>query len=68
MLTAKEQVQRFVNELPEDSSLDDIEQKIIQEIRYEKHVLKMIEQGRKDVAEGRTYSHAEVGRMLGLKP
>ncbi|HWO17951.1 MAG TPA: type II toxin-antitoxin system Phd/YefM family antitoxin [Kofleriaceae bacterium] len=36
-------------------------------IAYRERVLAKINEGLQDVAEGRTYSHAEVGRMIGAR-
>ena len=66
MSTAKEQVIHFVEGLPEDLSVDVLENKILEEIRYRRHVRRVVEKSLCDIAEGRTYSHAEAAKILGI--
>ena len=56
METAKAQVQKILEELPEDASLEDIQ--------YHIYVRQKIEQGLDDIAAGRVISHEEVQRRL----
>jgi len=56
MDTAKNQVQKILEILPEDASLEDIQ--------YHIYVRQMIEQGLADVDAGRVIPHAEVERRL----
>jgi predicted transcriptional regulator len=56
METAKEQVQRILEVLPEDASLEDIQ--------YHIYVRQKIDQGLVDAEVGRTMSHEEaMGRL-----
>lgn len=52
MATAKEEVQRMLERLPDDCSLEDIQ--------YHIYVMEKIERGLADVAAGRTIPHEEV--------
>jgi len=52
MPTAKEEVLKMLERLPEDSSFEDIQ--------YHIYVREKIERGLEDVAEGRLYSQEEV--------
>ena len=56
METAKEQVQRILEKLPEDASLEDIQ--------YHIYVRQKIEQGLADEEAGRVVTHAEVQQRL----
>ena len=56
MDTAKNQVQKILEILPEDASLEDIQ--------YHIYVRQMIEQGLADVEAGRVIPHEEVERRL----
>ena len=56
MDTAKEQVEKILEMLPEDASLEDIQ--------YHIYVRKKIEQGLEDVDAGRVVSHADVQKRL----
>jgi predicted transcriptional regulator len=56
METAKEQVQRILQMLPEDAALEDIQ--------YHIYVCQKIQQGLGDAEAGRVVSHAEVQRRL----
>jgi hypothetical protein len=68
MATAKEYVLHFVESLPEDLSFEELEKKLLEEVRYRRHVRQMIDEGLRDVAEGRTYSHEEAMKRLGIEP
>lgn len=68
MATVKEQVIEFVEGLPEDLSLEALEKKLIEEVRYRRHVREMVEESRRDITAGRTYSHAEIAKKLGFDP
>jgi len=56
MDTAKDQVQRILQKLPEDASLEDIQ--------YHIYVRQKIQQGLDDDDAGRVISHSEVQRRL----
>lgn len=56
METAKEQVKRILDTLPEDASYEDIQ--------YHIYVRQRIEQGLADVEAGRVIPHEEVVRRL----
>ena len=56
METAKQQVEKILATLPEDSSLEDIQ--------YHLYVRQKIEQGLADADAGKVLSHAEVERRL----
>jgi predicted transcriptional regulator len=56
METAKEQVQRILEVLPEDASLEDIQ--------YHIYVRQKIDQGLADAEAGRTMSHDDAMRRL----
>lgn len=56
MLNAKQAAREVLETLPDDCSFADIE--------YHLHVRQMIEEGRRDLREGRTYSHEEIERDL----
>jgi predicted transcriptional regulator len=56
MDTAKDQVHKLLEILPDDSSLEDIQ--------YHIYVRQKIEQGLADVDAGRVVPHAEVERRL----
>lgn len=60
MSAVKEEVRRLVDELPEDATWDDVLQAV-----YLKQVL---QQGIADLRAGRTITHEEVRRSLGLDP
>lgn len=51
-VTAKQEVVALLGNLPDDSSLEDIQ--------YHLYVLEKIKRGRSDIAAGRTYTHDEV--------
>lgn len=55
-ITAKETVRQILDELPDDASLEDI--------RYRMYVRQKVEQGLKDLEEGRVISHDEVKRRM----
>ncbi len=52
MCTAKEEVKKILNRIPDDSSLD--------EIQYHIYVLMKIKQGLKDIEEGRVLTQEDV--------
>jgi predicted transcriptional regulator len=54
MSTAKEEVRKLLDQLPDDSSLEDIQ--------YHIYVREKIERGLKDVREGRVLSQDEIER------
>lgn len=56
MATAKQVALEILERLPDDCSLDDIQ--------YHLYVRQMIEEGRKDVREGRLYSQEEIERDI----
>lgn len=56
MSTAKQEAQRVLEKLPDESSLEDIQ--------YHLYVLQRIERGRRDVKAGRLVSQEEVERRM----
>ena len=56
METAKEQVRRILDSLPDDVTLEDIQYRI--------YVHQAIETGLRDIAEGRTLSQHEVEQRM----
>ena len=56
MATAKEEVQRMLEKLPDDSTFEDIQ--------YHIYVMAKIERGLADAAAGRTISHEEVDARM----
>jgi predicted transcriptional regulator len=56
METAKEQVRKLLDVLPEDASLEDIQ--------YHIYVRQQIDRGLSDIEAGRVVSHDEVVRRL----
>ncbi len=56
MGTPKEEVKRLLDQIPDDSTFEDIQ--------YHIYVREKIERGQKDVAEGRVLSHEEVERRM----
>lgn len=56
MTTAKQEAQRVLEKLPDESSLEDIQ--------YHLYVLQRIERGRRDVEAGRLVSQEEVERRM----
>jgi predicted transcriptional regulator len=56
MATAKEQVRKPLDQIPDDSSFEDIQ--------YHIYVREKIERGLKDVAEGRVLSQEEAERRM----
>jgi predicted transcriptional regulator len=57
MATAKQEAQKVLDTLPEESSLEDIQ--------YHLYVLQRLERGRKDVAAGRVIPQDEVEERMG---
>lgn len=55
--SAKEQAAALLARMPETATLNDIQ--------YEMYVLAAIEEGAKDIEEGRVVSHEEVVRQFG---
>lgn len=56
MSTPKEEVRKLLDQIPDDSSLE--------EIQYHIYVREKIERGLKDIKEGRVLSHEEVERRM----
>ena len=56
MQTAKEEVMQLLKDLPENSSLE--------EIQYHLYVRQKIQRGVKDVGEGRTYTQEEMEKRM----
>ncbi len=56
MGTAKEEVRKLLDQLPDDSSFEDIQ--------YHIYVREKIEKGLQDVQQGRTLSQEEVERRM----
>ena len=56
MQTTKQEISDLLNRLPDDCTLEDIQ--------YHLYVLQKIEQGLKDVEEGRVYTQEEVEKKM----
>jgi hypothetical protein len=56
LTTAKDEVRRILDEIPDDVTLEDIQ--------YHIYVCQKIERGLKDAADGRVLSQAEVERRM----
>lgn len=56
MQTAKQEVSKLLESLPDDCELEDIQ--------YHLYVLQKIERGLKDADEGRVYTQEEVEKMM----
>jgi len=56
MATAKQEVQKVLDTLPEETSLEDIQ--------YHLYVLQRVERGRQDIEAGRVIPQAEVERRM----
>lgn len=56
MLTAKEEVKKILDKLPDDASLEDIQ--------YHIYVVQNVERGLKDLEAGRVVSHDEVKQRV----
>ena len=56
MASAKEEIQRIVEQQPDDSSYDEI----LRELAF----ARMVQRGLDDSRAGRTISHAEMGRRI----
>jgi len=56
MATAKQEVRKILDTLPEEASLEDIQHHL--------YVLQRIERGRQDVRAGRVLSHDEVEKRM----
>jgi predicted transcriptional regulator len=56
MSTPKEEVRKLLDQIPDDSSFE--------EIQYHIYVREKIERGLKDIKEGRVLSHEEVERRM----
>lgn len=56
MATAKEEVRKMLEQLPDESSFEDIQ--------YHIYVREKVERGRRDAQEGRTLSQEEVERRM----
>lgn len=56
MQTAKEEVSKLLENLPDDCTLEDIQ--------YHLYVLQKIERGLKDTKEGRVYTQEEVEKRM----
>lgn len=56
MSTAKEEVQKILDQVPDDASLDDIQ--------YHIYVCQKIKHGLEDIEEGHTHSQAEIEKRM----
>ncbi len=56
MQTAKKEVQELLNRLPDDCTLE--------EVQYHLYVVQKIEQGLKDIEDGRVYTQEEVEKKM----
>lgn len=59
MSAAKEEVQRLLNDLPDDCTLEDVQ--------YHLYVLEKVKRGLADVEAGRTYTQEEVEAHIAKK-
>jgi len=57
MLTAKQEVMELLKDLPDTSTLE--------EIQYHLYVRQKVQRGIQDVEEGRTYTQEEVEKRMG---
>ncbi len=55
-MTVKQKACDIISRMPEEATLEDIQ--------YHLYVLQCIEQGEKDIEDGRTLTHVEVERRL----
>lgn len=55
-VTAKQEVQKVLDKLPDDASLE--------QIQYHLYVLQRIEEGRRAIDEGRVIPHEEVEKRM----
>lgn len=55
--TAKQEVEKLLQQLPEDATLEDIQ--------YHLYVLEKIKRGRADIAQGNSYSTEQARERLG---
>ena len=58
-MTVKERVQQIISKMPEESTYDDIQ--------YYLYVLQCIEQGEKEIEEGKSITQAEVESRLSCR-
>lgn len=65
MSTAKKEMLRFVAELPDDLSQGELEEEVLHNIRYNRHIRSIVEKGEEDIKEGRHISHEELKRKRG---
>lgn len=56
MQTAKEEVEQLLHQLPDDSTIEDIQ--------YHLYVLEKIRRGQDDIASGRRFTHEEARERL----
>lgn len=56
MRTAKQEVEQLLHNLPDNSSIEDIQ--------YHLYVLEKIRKGQDDIANGRSYTHEEARERL----
>ena len=56
LTTQKHQVEQLLNQLPDESTLEDIQ--------YHLYVLEKIKQGQTDIANGKSYTHEEAKARL----
>jgi predicted transcriptional regulator len=65
--TPKQHILKFVRELPDDASFDDIEQELLDNLRYARSIRAMVERGERDIEEGRTMSNEEFKEKRGIE-
>jgi hypothetical protein len=56
MITVKDEVRKLLDELPDDTTIEDIQ--------YRLYVISKVKRGLEDVAQGRVYDRAEVERRM----
>ena len=66
MTTAKEQLLKLVQELPDDLSSAELERELIQNIQYARHIRSLVERAEQDIEEGRTISHDDLKKKRGF--
>lgn len=66
MATAKEQLLRFAQELPDDVSQAELEQELIQSIQYARYIRSLVERAERDVEEDRIISHDDLKKKRGF--
>ena len=55
-MTVKDKMKKIINEIPEESTYDDIQ--------YLLYIMQSIDEGEKDIAEGNTITHEEAKNRM----